>query len=204
MTRTPDISLVWFHQTSPDHQGSESPPWLCVCTAAKTSRHLSPTGGPRNQQAFSLPLSSLEWSGVGEAHSHGPSACSPQQSKLKDLSVTGTSVTGLLSLSIYFDHHFKRSFFEVALLRGEERTWGWKLLIVRVTEPIEVRLLRDSSRAQEHVWRTQGAPGQARRGGLWFHMLVNHSHNHGQRKWGWCPAFLKLVRDLTFHNSPCL
>lgn len=171
MTRTPDISLVWFHQTSPDHQGSESPPWLCVCTAAKTSRHLSPTGGPQKPAGL-LSAPELSWVvRVGEAHSHGPSTCSPQQTKLKDLSVTGTSVTGLLSLSIYFDPHFKRSFFEVALLRGEERTWGWKLLIVRVTEPIEVRLLRDSSPAQEHVWRTQGAPGASPTG----RPLISHA-----------------------------
>lgn len=132
MTRTPDISLVWFHQTSPDHQGPAGPPWLCVCAAAKTSLHLSPTGGPWKPAGL-LSTPGLSWVvGDGEAHSHGPLACSPRQTKLKDLSVTGTSVTGLLSLSIYLDPHFKRGFWKRPFYGGRrgreaESCWlsGW-------------------------------------------------------------------------------
>lgn len=147
--------------------------------------------------------------GDQRTHIHGsPFGLQRAADRAKDLSVTGTSVPRLLSLSICLDPHFKRCFSRQSFYQGRRGRKAESCRLSGWVSPL-------TWGSWETAWRRmQGALGQEPTGSLWFHMLANHPHSYEQRKlvksksslahWIWCPTFLKLIRDLTFHIFLCL
>lgn len=116
------------------------------------------------------------------------SACGVQQTKPKDLSIIGTSVTGLLSLSIYLDPHFKRCFLKRSFYRGggedvrlkaadcpgDWTHWGEALERQQPGRPGGTGACGEDA----------GCAGASPTGQPLTHVLVNHTHNHEHRKFG--------------------